>query len=296
MSFIKGRRVRQVLICGWKDAGTISSDPACKKTRISIFVDIWHCFRKFYLFSNQYKDNCFWTMSDEDRGSLAHSLGKSNQVRDRWIDVHYEDWKFLSKYTSLNWQKSPKRIAERRIAYARHYGLSEKISVQYGVTLICEHFSVGKLKCGNHILFARNCDIDYTGDLTLEDYVELSEGVKILTHNHDVNFDSKDVTHGCVLTPLIIRDRVWIGARAMIMPGVREIGRGAVVSANSVVSKKVPPYAVVMGNPARIIGFKLTPEEVQRHEASLYSSEDRIDLIEYEKRYNRFLVDLKGNK
>ena len=293
MGFIKSKRIRQVLVFGWKDADEISRDSDVKHSRIFVFLDIWRCFKQFYLFSNQYKVHKFWALSGEERVALAQTLGESNKKKDNWIDVYYGDWRFLKKYTSFKWQESPKKANERRIAYAKHYGLSEKISVQYGVTIICEHYSIGTIKCGNHILFARNVDIDYTGDLTLEDYVELSEGVKIFTHNHDVNFDPKDVKRGCILTPLIIRERVWIGSRAIIMPGVREIGRGAVVSANSVVSKKVPPYAVVMGNPAKIIGYKLSPEEVQKHEESLYSPENRIDFGEYEKRFNKFYANLK---
>lgn len=50
----------------------------------------------------------------------------------------------------------------------------------------------------------------------------------------------------------VIGDGVWIGMRAMIMPGVK-IGEGAVVAANSVVTKDVEPYCIVGGNPAVVI-------------------------------------------
>ena len=50
----------------------------------------------------------------------------------------------------------------------------------------------------------------------------------------------------------IIEDGVWIGMRAMIMPGIH-IGEGAVIGVNSVVTKDVPPYTIVGGNPAKII-------------------------------------------
>lgn len=48
----------------------------------------------------------------------------------------------------------------------------------------------------------------------------------------------------------VIEDGVWIGMRSVIMPGVK-IGEGAVIGVNSVVTKNVPPYAVVGGNPAK---------------------------------------------
>ena len=52
--------------------------------------------------------------------------------------------------------------------------------------------------------------------------------------------------------PVIIDDNVWIGDKATILPGVH-IGEGVVVAANSVVTKDVPPYSVVGGNPAKIL-------------------------------------------
>lgn len=51
---------------------------------------------------------------------------------------------------------------------------------------------------------------------------------------------------------VVIHDNVWIGDKATVLPGV-EIGEGAVVAANAVVTKDVPPYSVVAGVPARII-------------------------------------------
>ncbi len=53
--------------------------------------------------------------------------------------------------------------------------------------------------------------------------------------------------------PIEIEDNVWIGARAIILGGAR-IGEGSIVGAASVVDFEVPPYSVVAGNPARIIG------------------------------------------
>lgn len=52
--------------------------------------------------------------------------------------------------------------------------------------------------------------------------------------------------------PIVIEDNVWIGEKASIMPGVH-IGKGAVIGANAVVTKNVPPYAIVGGIPAKII-------------------------------------------
>lgn len=64
---------------------------------------------------------------------------------------------------------------------------------------------------------------------------------------------------------VVIEDDVWIGTRAIILAGVT-IGRGAVVAAGSVVTKSVPAYAIVGGNPAKIIRMRWSPSEIVEHE------------------------------
>ncbi len=62
----------------------------------------------------------------------------------------------------------------------------------------------------------------------------------------------------------VIGDGAWIGMRAMIMPGVK-IGEGAVIAANSVVTKDVEPYSVVGGSPAKAIKLRFEPEIIQAY-------------------------------
>jgi len=61
--------------------------------------------------------------------------------------------------------------------------------------------------------------------------------------------------------PMIIGNDVWIGANALILPGVT-IGHGAIIGAGSIVTKSVPPYAIVSGNPAEIVKYRFTHEEI----------------------------------
>lgn len=60
---------------------------------------------------------------------------------------------------------------------------------------------------------------------------------------------------------LEIKDDVWIGTRAIILGNVRTIGTGAIIGAGSVVTKPVPDYAIVAGNPARIIRYRTKEEK-----------------------------------
>jgi maltose O-acetyltransferase len=74
---------------------------------------------------------------------------------------------------------------------------------------------------------------------------------------------------------VVIQDDVWVGARAIILRGV-VIGRGSIVGAGALVTKSVPPYAIVVGVPARVVRFRWDVETILEHEAALYPPEKRL--------------------
>ena len=67
---------------------------------------------------------------------------------------------------------------------------------------------------------------------------------------------------------LVIEDDVWIGHSAMILPGCKRVGRGAVIGAGAIVTKDVDRYAIVVGNPARKLRDRFPPELIEAVEAS----------------------------
>lgn len=69
--------------------------------------------------------------------------------------------------------------------------------------------------------------------------------------------------------PVVIEDDTWIGSNAIILKGVT-VGHGAIVGAGAIVTKDVPPYAIVGGNPAKVIKYRFTPEEIEQHEKILF--------------------------
>jgi acetyltransferase-like isoleucine patch superfamily enzyme len=107
------------------------------------------------------------------------------------------------------------------------------------------------LEIGEGTRVGRNCCLDARAPLQIGDHVSVSPDVAILTTQHDQ--DHPDFV--LESRPVRIGDHVWIGMRAMIMPGVR-IGHGAVVAAGAIVTKDVEPLAVVGGIPARRIGTR----------------------------------------
>lgn len=90
-----------------------------------------------------------------------------------------------------------------------------------------------------------------------------------------------------------IDEDCWIGTGAIILSNCH-IGRGAVVAAGAVVTKDVPPYAVVAGVPARIIASKFTREQIMEHESILYPEGERMTSNELQYLYSHYYQDMKS--
>ena len=264
-----------------------------KRSLLAISIDIVFCYVKYKVMGHTYLNKNIGTLSDEKRCELIEQL--SNKAE--YYKKYFENWRFLNKYSGFEWQKSRKKIKKRAKAYIKQYHMGKHCTFQYGVMFIFEHLHVGKLSIGDHIFFARNVDIDITGDLSIGDGVKISENVKILTHNHELDYTQIESDYGLIETPLVIKDNVGIGARAVIMPGVSEIGRRAFIATGAVVKKQVPPYAIIMGNPARVVGFRYTPEQILEFEEDEYPVEERLPDNVLEANYKKYYLDkLQGIK
>lgn len=92
------------------------------------------------------------------------------------------------------------------------------------------------------------------GGVQIGSDVLMGPDVKIITRNHVFDDPKIIINHqGITFHPVIIGNDVWIGANAVILPGVK-IGDGAVIAAGAVVTKDVAPYTIVGGVPAKVIG------------------------------------------
>jgi len=114
------------------------------------------------------------------------------------------------------------------------------------------------LVIGAHTRINRDCCLDARGSLRIGENVSISPEVTILTAYHPID----DPEFRVATRPIEIDDYAFVGTRATILAGVR-IGRGAVVGAGAVVTRDVPPLAVVAGVPARQVGTR--PEEALRY-------------------------------
>lgn len=141
-----------------------------------------------------------------------------------------------------------------RSAYLRIY--LERHGNGTGVQMGCRFLNGRKIHLGDRNVINFGCLMDGRkyGIHTGHD-VSMGPEAAILTLGHDSRAPDFADRGGEV----VIGDRVWIGYRAIVLPGVT-IGEGAVVGAGAVVTKNVDPYTIVAGNPAKVIGER--PKEL----------------------------------
>ena len=153
--------------------------------------------------------------------------------------------------------------------------------------------------CGKHVDLNGPLYLD-ARRVYLEDYTRLQPGIRVISNQGTLHVKKYSaIGAGCVIIPgthiptvgqpqylstyhindkdgdVIIEEDCWIGAGSYLLSHGK-IGRGAIVAAAAVVTKPIPPYAVVAGAPAKIIACRFTIEQILLHEARLYPPEERM--------------------
>ena len=142
------------------------------------------------------------------------------------------------------------------------------------ITKLCniKNISVGKYSYGPLEVYDWGSEGEF---LEIGNFVSISVGVKfVLGGNHKYTkfstYPFNTMICGGTVTEDVysngrikIEDGVWIGLNSIILSGVT-IGEGAVVGAGSVVSKDVPPYSIVAGNPAKVIKYRFEEQIIER--------------------------------
>jgi acetyltransferase-like isoleucine patch superfamily enzyme len=115
----------------------------------------------------------------------------------------------------------------------------------------CINNAVGDVIIGDHTRIGLHNTI--IGPVTIGSHVNLAQGITITALNHNFSDAEKRIDEqGVNTTPVVIEDDIWIGANAVILPGVT-IGQHSVVAAGAIVTKDVPPHSLVAGVPAKVI-------------------------------------------
>jgi acetyltransferase-like isoleucine patch superfamily enzyme len=128
----------------------------------------------------------------------------------------------------------------------------------------------------------------------MKKYSSASEGLTVVTGNHPFvkgewflqKAGEKDIQNA---KDVIIEEDVGIGANVTLLNGV-VVGRGAIIGSGSVVRNYVPPYAIMAGNPAKVVGFRFLPKTIIEHEKMLYPKEERFDINFLNENYQKYFI------
>jgi len=135
-------------------------------------------------------------------------------------------------------------------------GFRKWILIQFGATIGIEaRIRPGvqikypwKLKMGDHVWLGENCWIDNITDVTIGSHVCISQGAMLCTGNHNYNSPGFEL----IAKPITLEDGVWIGAMALVGPGVNACSH-SILTAGSIATKNLEAYGIYQGNPAVLV-------------------------------------------
>lgn len=141
---------------------------------------------------------------------------------------------------------------------------------------------------------------------TVGRYCSIAETARTITHNHPTNTRSTSglffhpafglvPANRATTTTLTIGNDVWIGHNAIVLPAVNVIGDGAVIGAGAVVSRDVPPYAIVVGHPGRVVGYRFGEATIRDLLASRWWERSLEELLPELDRFLRPLEDARAD-
>ena len=176
------------------------------------------------------------------------------------VDPYLFELKAKAQAAKAKLDAIPNEDIEKRIVASR-----ELFHPDSGPSVV---FSPFNIQYGTHVKFGQFCFVNFgatfldSGLITFGDWVAVGPNVQFVTDTHPICPEDRFLPpdEGSPLPfkvvnlagSILVEDKVWIGAGAIILPGV-SIGAGAMVAAGSVVTKDVPARMVVGGNPARVI-------------------------------------------
>lgn len=156
----------------------------------------------------------------------------------------------------------------------------------------CVFGHIDNIILGDNVYVGEGTKIYAQGNVTIKSGTIIADTVDIRTANHYYNgvelnmlpFDEK-----VLISPVTIEENVWVASHVLILPGVT-IGEGAVIAAGAVVTKDVPPYSIVGGNPAKVIKYR----DIERYRQ--LKSDGKIFMKEYNSLDRVLISKEKDNK
>lgn len=138
--------------------------------------------------------------------------------------------------------------------------IGKNVSIMSNVTFM----SPQKIEIGNHVLINTGSKIGGQNGVKIGNFVLIGYNVNLVSENHAFTNPTLPIKkQGYFGGPIILEDDIWIGANVVILPSVN-IGRGAIIGANAVVTKNVKPFSIVGGVPAKHIKYRFDQKQIAK--------------------------------
>ncbi len=174
---------------------------------------------------------------------------------------------------ALRWERPILRMLGAKIHPTAHIYSSTKIWCP--CNLIMEENSI----LGDHVEVFNVSTVHLKTNACVSQYTSIYPGSRSTS-----NESFKKIT-----SPIIIGENAWVGSHCFIGYG-SSIGREAVIGAGSVIRNIIPPYSMVIGNPAKVVGFRYSLEEIIEKESTIYEGNDKLSADVLEKNYNKYFL------
>lgn len=133
------------------------------------------------------------------------------------------------------------------------------------------------------VIIKKYCEIAANTTFVTNSHVSTLKIPQFLLGPSHINDKSQDI---------IVEEDCWIGTGAILLPGAH-LGRGCIVGAGSIVNKEIPPYAVVVGTPTKIIAVKFSIPQIIEHEKALYVEKERLSKEYLEDLFEKYFYGKK---
>ena len=197
----------------------------------------------------------FIFISSKNSGKkLQDELGISTRLPDTKMPQEFQDYMlWVQKMNHKFNLAEPESDEYYKLMYELfNHQIGEKSTIRNPVTVV----EPNKVKMGKNSIIMNNALLMASGGIEIGDCTMVAAHAKLISNDHDL-YDRSILT----MVPIKIGNHVWIGAGATILKGVT-VGDHAIIGGGSVVNKDVPPYAVVVGNPAKVVKY-LDPKKFE---------------------------------
>lgn len=174
-----------------------------------------------------------------------------NWIINSWLKSHFQSVGDNTTLSPFSWLVHPEHIT---------IGSNCTIKKEGCITAWQVNGQQSEITIGDNVSIGMYCHITSTNRITIKDGVLMGKWVTITDNSHgNTDIDSMRIMPSLrpIISkgPVVIEKNVWIGDKATILPGVT-VGQGSIIGANAVVSKNVPPYSIVVGNPGVLVKRK----------------------------------------